>query len=106
METFFSRFTLHFLPPAGNRKALCRAQKSTGTEFFIPYTGAREKQVVFSPPAFFPLCTKQGKRGILLPANARLLPLCMELALRMQGAGCLTTLSLLCTFLCALQFLL
>ncbi len=48
-------------PRPGNRKAARRAQKSTGTEILIPYTGAREKQVIFSPPPFPPSVQKREK---------------------------------------------
>ena len=38
-------------------------KKSAGTECFIPYTGAREKQEHFSTPFFSP-SVQEGKKGI------------------------------------------
>ena len=78
-----------------SRRRRAGHKKSAGTEF-PSHTSAREKQdSVFR--LRIPLYKDRGK-GYNMPANARLCRCVWRLALRMQGAGWLHTLSLLCTF--------
>ena len=75
-----------------------KATKSAGTEFVIPYTGARAdtggKRSVY--PSF--PCTKTEKGSIISPAMRGEFRGIWRVALRMQGVKCPTTPSLHCVF--------
>ena len=84
--------------PAGRRKrrhAARKATKSAGTEFVIPYTGARAIRSGDHPS---PLCTKTEKGSIIGPAMRGEFRGIWRLVLRMQEAGARNTLPLHCVF--------
>ncbi len=74
---------------------------------FSFHTPARVKSRLFFAPAFFPPSIQKEEKEVYYYLQMRGFYRCVwRLLLRMQGAGCSTTLSLLCTFYCALRFLL
>ena len=108
------------VPPARGRKGVSKSRKSWGVKLnrksnaraqgtkrapvrnVSSHTPAPVKSRNIFPPRSFPPLYKKGKKGYNNPANARFYRCVGRLLLRMQGAGWLHTLSLLCTFLLCL----
>ena len=85
-------------PFAGHKKAPVRNLTS--------HTPARVKSRSFFRPLSFPSLYKMRKKRYTVTCKCAVVTAVYGLWIHMQGAECSSTLSLLCTFYCALQFLL